>query len=228
MGSQRPHFPGRASKPSSCLLHAVLLTTLCRGRPEVQKRVFDEWDLKGTEPLMTDCIEAGVEIRTTAEELKEIRDVADATPHCGARAYDVNLGNTDKYVEWWKITAGIWNGNCTILVPESDELWPQKGIVLSNMGTRRHELKYEKKDIESVENWTFSMAPMEDRSIVDHGALDECFNIHSVKGIKFASLSFCPDNTGCNTDWVAHVLAKTRSDPTGFWSLKAFGRRPGR
>ncbi|KAF4978141.1 hypothetical protein FZEAL_5439 [Fusarium zealandicum] len=42
-----------------------------RGDPEVQKRVFDEWHLKGTGPLATNGIDAGVKIRPTQEELSE-------------------------------------------------------------------------------------------------------------------------------------------------------------
>ncbi|KAK8065893.1 alcohol oxidase [Apiospora hydei] len=43
-----------------------------RGVPEVQKRVYDEWALKGTGPLATNGIDAGVKIRPTKEELKEM------------------------------------------------------------------------------------------------------------------------------------------------------------
>ncbi|KAL1988154.1 hypothetical protein VTN96DRAFT_684 [Rasamsonia emersonii] len=45
-----------------------------RGDPEVQKRVFDEWNQKGTGPLSTNGIEAGVKIRPTEEELAEMRN----------------------------------------------------------------------------------------------------------------------------------------------------------
>jgi alcohol oxidase len=43
-----------------------------RGDPETQKRVFDEWNLKGTGPLATNGIEAGVKSRPTKEELDEM------------------------------------------------------------------------------------------------------------------------------------------------------------
>jgi len=43
-----------------------------RGDPSTQKAVFDEWNLKGTGPLATNGIEAGVKESTTEEELKEI------------------------------------------------------------------------------------------------------------------------------------------------------------
>lgn len=41
-----------------------------RGVPEVQKKVFDEWNIKGTGPLATNGIEAGVKSRPTDEELE--------------------------------------------------------------------------------------------------------------------------------------------------------------
>lgn len=41
-----------------------------RGDPETQKKVFDEWNIKGTGPLATNGIDAGVKIRPTEEELK--------------------------------------------------------------------------------------------------------------------------------------------------------------
>jgi alcohol oxidase len=45
-----------------------------RGDPKVQKKVFDEWDLKGTGPLATNGIEAGVKARPTEEELKAMEE----------------------------------------------------------------------------------------------------------------------------------------------------------
>lgn len=44
-----------------------------RGDPEVQKRVFDEWNIKGTGPLATNGIDAGVKARPTEEELEEMK-----------------------------------------------------------------------------------------------------------------------------------------------------------
>jgi len=41
-----------------------------RGNPEVQKKVFDEWNIKGTGPLATNGIEAGVKSRPTEQELE--------------------------------------------------------------------------------------------------------------------------------------------------------------
>jgi alcohol oxidase len=43
-----------------------------RGVPDVQKAVFDEWNIKGTGPLATNGIDAGVKVRPNEEELKEM------------------------------------------------------------------------------------------------------------------------------------------------------------
>lgn len=44
-----------------------------RGNPEVQKKVFDEWNVKGTGPLATNGIDAGVKIRPNQQELDEMK-----------------------------------------------------------------------------------------------------------------------------------------------------------
>ena len=44
-----------------------------RGVPEIQKAVFEEWNLKGTGPLATNGIEAGVKSRPSEEELEEMK-----------------------------------------------------------------------------------------------------------------------------------------------------------
>ncbi|KAL7269090.1 Alternative oxidase, mitochondrial precursor [Rhizina undulata] len=43
-----------------------------RGDPKVQKAVFEQWNLNGTGPLATNGIDAGVKIRPTEQELKEM------------------------------------------------------------------------------------------------------------------------------------------------------------
>jgi len=43
-----------------------------RGDPAVQKKVFDQWNINGTGPLATNGIEAGVKVRPTEEELKQM------------------------------------------------------------------------------------------------------------------------------------------------------------
>lgn len=42
-----------------------------RGDPEVQKRVYDQWNQTGTGPLSTNGIEAGVKVTPTEEESKQ-------------------------------------------------------------------------------------------------------------------------------------------------------------
>jgi alcohol oxidase len=44
-----------------------------RGDAQTQKKVFEEWNLKGTGPLATNGIDAGVKIRPTENELAQIR-----------------------------------------------------------------------------------------------------------------------------------------------------------
>lgn len=53
-------------KPDSELFH-----DLFQGDPEVQKRVFNEWNIKGIGPLATNGIDAGVKMRPT-EELQQM------------------------------------------------------------------------------------------------------------------------------------------------------------
>jgi len=43
-----------------------------RGDEKVQKQVFDQWNINGTGPLATNGIEAGVKIRPTEEELRQM------------------------------------------------------------------------------------------------------------------------------------------------------------
>lgn len=44
---------------------------LIRGDPEVQNKLYDQWQLNGTGPLATNGIEAGVKVRHTEEELSQ-------------------------------------------------------------------------------------------------------------------------------------------------------------
>ncbi|KAK0622695.1 GMC oxidoreductase-domain-containing protein [Immersiella caudata] len=302
-----------------------------RGEPEVQKRVFEEWNLKGTGPLATNGIEAGVKIRPTEKELKEfeswpladftktgwdtyfkskpdkpvmhysviagwfgdhmlmppgnfftmfhfleypfsrgsthitspdpyavpdfdagfMNDERDMVPmvwgyiksretarrmdaYAGevqnmhpffafdskAKAYDLDLDDTNKYAKPGNITAGIQHGSWSVPCPEFDEK-PHRGIVTSNQKAKRKELKYDAEDIKAVEEWTkrhvestwhglgtCPMAPREGNSIVKHGVLDERLNVHGVKGLKVADLSICPDNVGCNTYSTALLIGE--------------------
>jgi alcohol oxidase len=141
-----------------------------------------------------------------------------------ARAYDLNLEDTNKYALPGNVTAGIQHGSWSVPVPEPDEPVKQ-GIVTSNHKAKRKDLKYSKKDIEAVEEWvkrhvettwhclgTCSMAPKEGNSIVKHGVVDERLNVHGVKGLKVADLSICPDNVGCNTYSTALLIGEKAAE----------------
>lgn len=52
--------------------HIESFDDFVRGDPVVQKQVFDQWNINGTGPLATNGIEAGVKIRPTEEELKQM------------------------------------------------------------------------------------------------------------------------------------------------------------
>ena len=78
-----------------------------RGVPEVQKAVFDEWNLKGTGPLATNGIEAGVKIRPTEEELKEMDSYP--TPHFRSGWDSYFKNKPDKPVMHYSVIAGwVW------------------------------------------------------------------------------------------------------------------------
>ncbi|KAL6694340.1 GMC oxidoreductase domain-containing protein [Trichoderma pleuroticola] len=85
-----------------------------RGEPEVQKRVFDEWHLKGTGPLATNGIDAGVKIRPTEQELKEFESWP--TPHFkdGWKSYFKD--KPDKPVMHYSVISG-WFGDHMLMPP---------------------------------------------------------------------------------------------------------------
>ena len=69
-----------------------------------------------------------------------------------ARAYDLDLEDTNKYALPGNITAGIQHGSWTVPVPAADEK-PNPLHVTSNRKAKRKELKYSDKDIKAVEDW---------------------------------------------------------------------------
>ena len=75
-----------------------------RGVPEVQKAVFDEWNLKGTGPLATNGIEAGVKVRPTDEELNEMEKWP--TPHFKSGWDSYFKNKPDKPVMHYSVIAG--------------------------------------------------------------------------------------------------------------------------
>jgi len=85
-----------------------------RGVPEVQKAVFDEWNIKGTGPLATNGIEAGVKVRPTEEELNEMDSWP--TPHFRSGWDSYFKNKPDKPVMHYSVIAG-WFGDHMLMPP---------------------------------------------------------------------------------------------------------------
>ena len=85
-----------------------------RGVPEVQKAVFDEWNIKGTGPLATNGIDAGVKVRPTEEELKEMESWP--TPHFKSGWDSYFKNKPDKPVMHYSVIAG-WFGDHMLMPP---------------------------------------------------------------------------------------------------------------
>lgn len=80
-----------------------------RGVPEVQKAVFDEWNIKGTGPLATNGIDAGVKSRPTKEELEEMKSWP--TPDFSPSGWESYFKDKpDKPVMHYSVIAG-WFGD---------------------------------------------------------------------------------------------------------------------
>lgn len=75
-----------------------------RGDPEVQKKVYEEWNLKGTGPLATNGIDAGVKIRPTQKELDEMKKWPTPEFVDGWESYFKN--KPDKPVMHYSVIAG--------------------------------------------------------------------------------------------------------------------------
>lgn len=78
-----------------------------RGDPEVQKKVYDEWNLKGTGPLATNGIDAGVKIRPTQKELDEMKKWPTPDFVNGWETYFKN--KPDKPVMHYSVISGYGN-----------------------------------------------------------------------------------------------------------------------
>lgn len=77
-------------------------------RTLIAQGVFDEWALKGTGPLATNGIDAGVKIRPTPEELEEIASWP--TPHFKDGWESYFKDKPDKPVMHYSVIAG-WFGD---------------------------------------------------------------------------------------------------------------------
>ena len=93
------HFATYRAKPET-----ESFDDFVRGDPEVQKKVFDEWNLKGMGPLATNGIEAGVKSRPTEEELKEMDNWPTPEFRSGWDSYFKN--KPDKPVMHYSVIAG--------------------------------------------------------------------------------------------------------------------------
>jgi alcohol oxidase len=136
-----------------------------------------------------------------------------------ARAKDMDLQTTNTYALPGNVTAGIQHGSWSMPVEEGKP--PKISYLNSNQRHLHEDLKYNKKDIEHIEEWvkrhvettwhslgTCSMAPRNGNSIVKYGVLDERLNVHGVEGLKVADLSICPDNVACNTFSTALLIGE--------------------
>ncbi|KAK2763836.1 Alternative oxidase, mitochondrial precursor [Arachnomyces sp. PD_36] len=85
-----------------------------RGDPETQKKVFEEWNLKGTGPLATNGIDAGVKIRPTEKELAEMRTWPTPDFQSGWDSYFKH--KPDKPVMHYSVIAG-WFGDHMLMPP---------------------------------------------------------------------------------------------------------------
>jgi alcohol oxidase len=101
--------PGKSNHPTHLGIMLMIADTesfddFVRGVPEVQKAVFDEWNLKGTGPLATNGIEAGVKVRPTEEELAEMEKWP--TPHFKSGWDSYFKNKPDKPVMHYSVIAG--------------------------------------------------------------------------------------------------------------------------
>ena len=98
------HFATYRAKPST-----ESFDDFARGVPEVQKKVFDEWNLKGTGPLATNGIDAGVKARPDEKELEEMKKWP--TPDFSPSGWESYFKDKpDKPVMHYSVIAG-WFGD---------------------------------------------------------------------------------------------------------------------
>ncbi|KAI9735899.1 MAG: Alternative oxidase, mitochondrial precursor [Cirrosporium novae-zelandiae] len=95
-----------------------------RGDPEVQAKVFNQWEINGTGPLATNGIDAGVKVRPTKQELDEMRHWPTPDFVDGWESYFKN--KPDKPVMHYSVIAGqeypFSRGETNIVSPDPYEV----------------------------------------------------------------------------------------------------------
>jgi alcohol oxidase len=94
--------------------HVESFDDFARGDPAVQKAVFDQWNLNGTGPLATNGIEAGVKVRPTEDELKQMDKWPCPEFRSGWDSYFKD--KPDKPVMHYSVIAG-WFGDHMLMPP---------------------------------------------------------------------------------------------------------------
>lgn len=94
--------------------HIESFDDFVRGDPAVQKQVFDQWNINGTGPLATNGIEAGVKIRPSEEELKQMDSWPCPEFRSGWDSYFKE--KPDKPVMHYSVIAG-WFGDHMLMPP---------------------------------------------------------------------------------------------------------------
>ncbi|KAF2147253.1 GMC oxidoreductase [Aplosporella prunicola CBS 121167] len=85
-----------------------------RGDPIVQQKVYDQWNINGTGPLATNGIDAGVKIRPTEEELREMDSWPCPEFRSGWDSYFKD--KPDKPVMHYSVISG-WFGDHMLMPP---------------------------------------------------------------------------------------------------------------
>jgi alcohol oxidase len=94
--------------------HVESFDDFVRGDPEVQEKVFKQWEINGTGPLATNGIDAGVKIRPTEEELKQMDSWPCPEFRSGWDSYFKD--KPDKPVMHYSVIAG-WFGDHMMMPP---------------------------------------------------------------------------------------------------------------
>ncbi|OKO97287.1 Alcohol oxidase 1 [Penicillium subrubescens] len=85
-----------------------------RGEPKIQKKVFQEWNQKGTGPLATNGIDARVKIKPTPQELNEMKKWPTPEFNSGWESYFKN--KPDKSAMHYSVIVG-WFGDHMLMPP---------------------------------------------------------------------------------------------------------------